>query len=220
MNRKNRKKNCGMAFLFLLALVWMTACGNTETAKISSVTTTQQNETVTIDAEQQKQILVSYPEISSEEKDAEKVVAALNKQMQEEMQTFEKQVASEDGRDWEYVAEVCYNQNGMLSIVQSQTLAGTLVERKATTYDLSTGKPMTLGAIMDCSEKEAEALVKQQLGGVIQSDPATFSMDAASYMEDHFDQLQYYRSEEGLCVFFPAGSIAQESAGILEIVIS
>ena len=84
---------------------------------------------------------------------------------------------------------------------------------------MQNGKKATLGELLDKKESQAEELVLQQLGGVIQSDPNTFHSDAADYVQNNLDKLQYYRSSEGLTVFFQAGEIAPESVGVIEIVI-
>ena len=78
---------------------------------------------------------------------------------------------------------------------------------------------MTLGDLLDMKQSKAEETVVQQFGGVIQSDPTTFHADAADYVKEHLDLLQYYRTSEGLTIFFQAGEIAPASVGVIEIVI-
>ncbi len=62
---------------------------------------------------------------------------------------------------------------------------------------------MTMGEIMDMKETEAQETVAKMFCGVAQSDPDTFHADAEEYINANIDQVQYYRCNEGLGVFFP-----------------
>ena len=99
-----------------------------------------------------------------------------------------------------------------------KTLPASSICNIAATYNLGDGEKMTMGEIMDMKETEAQETVAKMFCGVAQSDPDTFHADAEAYINANIDQVQYYRCNEGLGVFFQAGAIAPESAGILEMV--
>jgi hypothetical protein len=106
----------------------------------------------------------------------------------------------------------------MVSVVQTEQFAGQAYLQYGATYSLGNGEKMTLGELLDMEQTEAETLVAQQFGGVVQTDPDTFYENAQAYVQNHVDEMEYYRCDEGLDVFFQAGIIAPESAGILEMV--
>lgn len=209
------------ALLLLCALmISLFGCGGNATA-LTDVIVEMHTETRILDEANQVTAELTYPVFSADEnnKNADKILAELNKQIQNSIDAFLQQTANaQPGDVFAYQNDVEYKNNGLVSIVERQNLAGEY-RQYAATYSLKDGKKATLGELLDKKESQAEELVLQQLGGVVQSDPNTFHSDAADYVQNNLDKLQYYRSSEGLTVFFQAGEIAPESVGVIEIVI-
>ena len=221
------RKKQGMAVLALMALlVLMTGCGKEELAALDSVDVETVQETVVLNEAAQITAELSYPVVSAATNDtkADQVVEKLNAQFQQDAEAFVQQAKECDlsglqaGEQFVYSAEVRYNTKGMLSVVQCENFAGVQYLQYAATYNLGNGEKMTMGEIMDMKETEAQETVAKMFCGVAQSDPDTFHADAEEYINANIDQVQYYRCNEGLGVFFQAGAIAPESAGILEMV--
>lgn len=208
-------------FILLIAifLIFVAGCGtsiteaNLDSVKVEQYTESRRN------VDQDIIVTLSYPVLSAEGNDAaaQKVINQLNDQFAQDASHFAEQVTGTGASKYE--ALVQYNQEGMLSVVTSETFNEGTYRQCAATYNLHTGDKMTLGEVLQMKEDEAEALVVQQFGGVVQTDPATFNSDAAEYIASNLDRLQFYREDMGLAVFFQPGEIAPESSGVLEIVI-
>lgn len=214
------KKKIWAMLLLCVFMLSMVGCGSNTTA-LNDVQVEMQNENRTLDEANQITAELSYPIFSDHSSDgkADNMLAELNAQIQNNIDAFLQQTAdAQPGDIFACQNEVVYNNNGLVSIVEHQNLAGEY-RQYAATYSLQNGKKATLGELLDKKESQAEELVFQHLGGVIQSDPNTFHSDAADYVQNNLDKLQYYRSSEGLAVFFQAGEIAPESVGVIEIVI-
>lgn len=227
MMKRMRKKQ-GLAALVLMALfVMLAGCGKEELADLDSVDVEITQETVILDETAQITAELSYPVVSAAAKDTtvDKVLEKLNTQFQQDAEAFVQQAEEyylsggvQAGVQFVYSAEVRYNTKGMLSVVQCESFVGEQYLQYAATYNLGNGEKMTMGEIMDMKEAEAQETVAKMFCGVAQSDPDTFHDDAEDYINANIDQVQYYRCNEGLGVFFQAGAIAPESAGILEMV--
>ena len=165
---------------------------------------------------------VAYPVVSSAE-EADKLIETLNQQFAGGAEAFVALVAenyaetAEADAVFSYQADVLFNENGMISIVEGQRCNQDYFQYAAT-YSLADGEKMTLGELMDMDEAKAEETVIKQFGGIIQSYPDAFHADAADYVQNHIDEVQYYRYSEGLGVFFPVGSIADAEQGVQEMV--
>ncbi len=165
---------------------------------------------------------VTYPVVSAEE-EADKLIETLNQQFASGAEAYVNMVAENYAETvsadeiFSYQADVLFNENGMISVVEGQR-CGQDYFQYAATYSLADGKKMTLGELMDMDEAKAEEMVIKQFGGIIQSYPDAFHADAADYAAKHIDEVQYYRYSEGLGVFFPVGSIAPEEQGVQEMV--
>lgn len=220
---KTMKKSL-VVLLALSMLLLAAGCGGKDVEVLASVDVAQQEATLALESGQT--VSLSYPVVSAvtNNADKDKMLEKMNAQFQQDAEAFVQQVAGEYGSYagdavFNYCAEVRYNKNGMLSVVQMEDFAGDKYLQYAATYELGNGDKMTLGELLDMKEAKAEATVVQQFGGVVQSDPDTFNADAADYINEHLDEVQYYRYDEGLGVFCQPGTIAPESAGILEMVI-
>lgn len=217
------KKKWWISIAAAAMLLLIAGCGNNQVQALDHVDVQMHEETRTLGEQDQIAVSLSYPVLSSETDN--KIVTTLNEQFQQDAESFVQQIETEyvpnvqNNIEFEYRAEKQYNQQGMLSILQTENFADGSNRQYAATYRLSDGEKMTLGEVLNMDQKEAEALIIQQFGGVIQTDPNTFHADAADYVKDHLDQMQYYRNAGGLSIFFQAGEIAPESAGILEIIV-
>ena len=164
---------------------------------------------------------VIYPIVSAEENG--EVADVLNQLFQEDVEAFIELVAASYAANagvdeiFSYQADVLYNQDGMLSIVKKQH-CGDDYFQYAATYSLADGEKMSLGELMDMNEAKAQETIIKQFGGIIQSYPDAFNADAADYVSQHIDEVQYYRYSEGLGVFFPVGTIADAEQGVQEMV--
>lgn len=216
-----------ITFLMICSVLLLTAgCGSGSSAEpvLDSVEVSWQHDSrvvgdnITID--------LTWPEVSADSDD-KKVVALLDKlntQFMNDAEAFAQLVQDEylddahPGDVFVYAAEERYNRSGMLSIVQCENFANRAFLQYAATYSLGNGEKLSLGDVTGMKQEEAEKIIIQQFGGVVQSDPDTFHADAAEYIAQNIDKLQYYRANEGLGAFFQPGEIAPEEAGILEMV--
>lgn len=212
------KKRMWIAALLAVMLCVMAGCGGNQVAL----------ESVDVEMKQESHIVkgvdieLVYPVVSSTE-EAGDLIDTLNGQFAENAAAFQQMVeeqyaaAAQPDDLFEYQANVMYNQNGMLSVVEGLR-CGDAYQQHAATYSLTDGHKMTLGELMDMKEKTAEETVIKQFGGIIQSYPDAFNADAADYVSEHIDEVQFYRYSEGLAVFFPVGTIAPEDMGVQEMV--
>lgn len=220
---KQIQRKWGSVLLVLAVLFLAVGCGNRAEETLDHVDLAQQKDTITTQTGQV--VALSYPVVSAttNNKNMDRMLEQLNQQFEQDAEAFLQQVEQEYSAAGDavftYHAEVRYNNRGMLSVVQMEDFAGEQYLQYAATYSLHDGNKMTLGALMDMKESQAKQVVLQQFGGVVQSDSTTFHADAADYIKEHFDEVQYYRYNEGLGVFCQPGTVAPESAGILEIVI-
>ena len=199
-------------------MLFAAGCGG-DNAALDSVQVDMYQETHTVG---DVTVEVTYPVVSAEE-EADKLIETLNRQFQRDAEAFVDMVAADYAETaqpddmFAYQADVLFNENGMLSIVEGQC-CGQDYFQYAATYSLTDGEKMTLGELMDMKEDKAEEAIIKQFGGVIQSYPDAFNDDAADYVASHIDEVQYYRYSEGLGVFFPVGTIAPEEMGVQEMV--
>ncbi len=212
------KKNVAIAVLTVAVMLFAAGCGG-DNAALDSVQVDMYQETHTVG---DVTVEVTYPVVSAEE-EADKLIETLNRQFQSDAEAFVDMVAADYAETaqpddmFAYQADVLFNENGMLSIVEGQC-CGQDYFQYAATYSLTDGEKMTLGELMDMKEDKAEETIIKQFGGVIQSYPDAFNGDAADYVASHIDEVQYYRYSEGLGVFFPVGTIAPEEMGVQEMV--
>lgn len=212
------KKNVAIAVLTVAVMLFAAGCGG-DNAALDSVQVDMYQETHTVG---DVTVEVTYPVVSAEE-EADKLIETLNRQFQRDAEAFVDMVAADYAETaqpddmFAYQADVLFNENGMLSIVEGQC-CGQDYFQYAATYSLTDGEKMTLGELMDMKEDKAEETIIKQFGGVIQSYPDAFNDDAADYVASHIDEVQYYRYSEGLGVFFPVGTIAPEEMGVQEMV--
>ena len=217
------KKKLAIVLMIAVLTVLAAGCGQAGGSHLSSVDVQLQEETRALDGG--RMVELSYPVVSGSEADeaATAVIEQLNEHFRQSAEAFVQQAAAitdaEAGTVFTYATDVRYNENGKLSVVEIENLGNQQYYQYAATYSLADGEKMTLGDLLDMKQSKAEETVVQQFGGVIQSDPATFHADAADYVKEHLDLLQYYRTSEGLTIFFQAGEIAPASVGVIEIVI-
>jgi len=203
--------------LLILVALLVTGCGGESVALDSVDVEMHQESCMAGDVS----VELSYPVVSSSE-DAGQLVEKLNQQFRNDAEDFVNLVAeqyadAQANESFSYQADVLYNQDGMISVVQGQR-CGDDYFQYAATYSLTDGEKMTLGELMDMKEARAEETVIKQFGGIIQSYPDAFHADAAEYVNSHIDEVQYYRYSEGLGVFFPVGTIADAEMGVQEMV--
>ena len=204
--------------LILLVVLFAAGCGGNETA-LESVDVQMMQESYMVG---DVAVEVTYPVVSSQE-EAGKLIDTLNQTFAGNAEQFINLVAERYAETaaadevFSYQADVLFNEKGMISIVEGQR-CGQDYFQYAATYSLADGKKMTLGELMDMNEEKAEETVSKQFGGIIQSYPDAFHADAAEYVTEHIDEVQYYRYSEGLGVFFPVGSIAPAEQGVQEMV--
>ena len=204
--------------LILLVVLFAAGCGGNETA-LESVDVQMMQESYMVG---DVAVEVTYPVVSSQE-EAGKLIDTLNQTFAGNAEQFINLVAERYAETaaadevFSYQADVLFNEKGMISIVEGQR-CGQDYFQYAATYSLADGKKMTLGELMDMNEEKAEETVSKQFGGIIQSYPDAFHADAAEYVMEHIDDVQYYRYSEGLGVFFPVGSIAPAEQGVQEMV--
>ena len=212
---KNKKF---VGFLLIILVLLLSGCGE-NSSKLESVNIElYQADYMVGDIN----VSVIYPVVSAEE-ETNVVVEKLNQQFQTDVERFiefvaDKYVGHEHiNESFSYKADVLYNQDGMISIVQEQQ-CGDDYYQYAATYSLADGKKMSMGELLDMNENEAQETVIKQFGGIIQSYPDAFNTDAGDYISQHIDEVQYYRYSEGLGVFFPVGTIADAEQGVQEMV--
>ena len=212
------KNKFAAVMLILLVMLFAAGCGGNETA-LESVDVQMMQESYMVGA---VTVEVTYPVVSSQE-EAGKLIDTLNQTFAGNAEQFINLVAERYAETaaadevFSYQADVLFNEKGMISIVEGQR-CGQDYFQYAATYSLADGKKMTLGELMDMNEEKAEETVSKQFGGIIQSYPDAFHADAAEYVTEHIDEVQYYRYSEGLGVFFPVGSIAPAEQGVQEMV--
>ena len=204
--------------LILLVMLFAAGCGGNKAALESGEVHMMQGSYMVGDVA----VEVTYPVVSSQE-EAGKLIDTLNQTFAGNAEQFINLVAERYAETaaadevFSYQADVLFNEKGMISIVEGQR-CGQDYFQYAATYSLADGKKMTLGELMDMNEEKAEETVSKQFGGIIQSYPDAFHADAAEYVTEHIDEVQYYRYSEGLGVFFPVGSIAPAEQGVQEMV--
>ena len=204
--------------LILLVMLFAAGCGGNKAA-LESVEVQMMQESYMVG---NAAVEVTYPVLSSQE-EAGKLIDTLNQTFAGNAEQFINLVAERYAETaaadevFSYQADVLFNEKGMISIVEGQR-CGQDYFQYAATYSLADGKKMTLGELMDMNEEKAEETVSKQFGGIIQSYPDAFHADAAEYVTEHIDEVQYYRYSEGLGVFFPVGSIAPAEQGVQEMV--
>ncbi|MBQ5858884.1 MAG: hypothetical protein IIW51_07720 [Peptococcaceae bacterium] len=212
------KNKFAAVMLILLVMLFAAGCGGNETA-LESVDVQMMQESYMVG---DVAVEVTYPVVSSQE-EAGKLIDTLNQTFAGNAEQFINLVAERYAETaaadevFSYQADVLFNEKGMISIVEGQR-CGQDYFQYAATYSLADGKKMTLGELMDMNEEKAEETVSKQFGGIIQSYPDAFHADAAEYVTEHIDEVQYYRYSEGLDVFFPVGSIAPAEQGVQEMV--
>ena len=212
------KNKFAAVMLILLVMLFVAGCGGNETA-LESVDVQMMQESYMVG---DVAVEVTYPVVSSQE-EAGKLIDTLNQTFAGNAEQFINLVAERYAETaaadevFSYQADVLFNEKGMISIVEGQR-CGQDYFQCAATYSLADGKKMTLGELMDMNEEKAEETVSKQFGGIIQSYPDAFHADAAEYVTEHIDEVQYYRYSEGLGVFFPVGSIAPAEQGVQEMV--
>ena len=212
------KNKFAAVMLILLVMLFVAGCGGNETA-LESVDVQMMQESYMVG---NAAVEVTYPVVSSQE-EAGKLIDTLNQTFAGNAEQFINLVAERYAETaaadevFSYQADVLFNEKGMISIVEGQR-CGQDYFQYAATYSLADGKKMTLGELMDMNEEKAEETVSKQFGGIIQSYPDAFHADAAEYVTEHIDEVQYYRYSEGLGVFFPVGSIAPAEQGVQEMV--
>jgi hypothetical protein len=212
------KNKFAAVMLILLVMLFAAGCGGNETA-LESVDVQMMQESYMVG---NAAVEVTYPVVSSQE-EAGKLIDTLNQTFAGNAEQFINLVAERYAETaaadelFSYQADVLFNEKGMISIVEGQR-CGQDYFQYAATYSLADGKKMTLGELMDMNEEKAEETVSKQFGGIIQSYPDAFHADAAEYVTEHIDEVQYYRYSEGLGVFFPVGSIAPAEQGVQEMV--
>ena len=212
------KNKFAAVMLILLVMLFAAGCGGNETA-LESVDVQMMQESYMVG---NAAVEVTYPVVSSQE-EAGKLIDTLNQTFAGNAEQFINLVAERYAETaaadevFSYQADVLFNEKGMISIVEGQR-CGQDYFQYAATYSLADGKKMTLGELMDMNEEKAEETVSKQFGGIIQSYPDAFHADAAEYVTEHIDEVQYYRYSEGLGVFFPVGSIAPSEMGVQEMV--
>lgn len=212
------KNKFAAVMLILLVMLFAAGCGGNETA-LESVDVQMMQESYMVG---DVAVEVTYPVVSSQE-EAGKLIDTLNQTFAGNAEQFINLVAERYAETaaadevFSYQADVLFNEKGMISIVEGQR-CGQDYFQYAATYSLADGKKMTLGELMDMNEEKAEETVSKQFGGIIQSYPDAFHADAAEYVTEHIDEVQYYRYSEGLGVFFPVGSIAPAEQGVQEMV--
>lgn len=212
------KNKFAAVMLILLVMLFAAGCGGNETA-LESVDVQMMQESYMVG---NAAVEVTYPVVSSQE-EAGKLIDTLNQTFAGNAEQFINLVAERYAETaaadevFSYQADVLFNEKGMISIVEGQR-CGQDYFQYAATYSLADGKKMTLGELMDMNEEKAEETVSKQFGGIIQSYPDAFHADAAEYVAEHIDEVQYYRYSEGLGVFFPVGSIAPSEMGVQEMV--
>ena len=212
------KNKFAAVMLILLVMLFVAGCGGNETA-LESVDVQMMQESYMVG---DVAVEVTYPVVSSQE-EAGKLIDTLNQTFAGNAEQFINLVAERYAETaaadevFSYQADVLFNEKGMISIVEGQR-CGQDYFQYAATYSLADGKKMTLGELMDMNEEKAEETVSKQFGGIIQSYPDAFHADAAEYVTEHIDEVQYYRYSEGLGVFFPVGSIAPAEQGVQEMV--
>ncbi len=213
------KKKLWIVLMTAAVLLFAAGCGGDAPA-LESVDVEMHQETQTVG---DLTVELAYPVVSTTEEGADSLINTLNQQFKNDAEEFVALAAS-DYADapadeiFSYQADVLFNQNGMISVVEGQR-CGQDYFQYAATYNLSDGAKMTLGELMDMKEDKAEEMIIKQFGGVIQSYPDSFHTGAADYVTEHIDEVQYYRYSEGLGVFFPVGSIAPADMGVQEMVI-
>ena len=212
------KNKFAAVMLILLVMLFAAGCGGNETA-LESVDVQMMQESYMVG---NAAVEVTYPVVSSQE-EAGKLIDTLNQTFAGNAEQFINLVAERYAETaaadevFSYQADVLFNEKGMISIVEGQR-CGQDYFQYAATYSLADGKKMTLGELMDMNEEKAEETVSKQFGGIIQSYPDAFHADAAEYVTEHINEVQYYRYSEGLGVFFPVGSIAPAEQGVQEMV--
>ena len=212
------KNKFAAVMLILLVMLFVAGCGGNETA-LESVDVQMMQESYMVG---DVAVEVTYPVVSSQE-EAGKLIDTLNQTFAGNAEQFINLVAERYAETaaadevFSYQADVLFNEKGMISIVEGQR-CGQDYFQYAATYSLADGKKMTLGELMEMNEEKAEETVSKQFGGIIQSYPDAFHADAAEYVTEHIDEVQYYRYSEGLGVFFPVGSIAPAEQGVQEMV--
>lgn len=213
------KKNVAIILLTAAVMLFAAGCGE-KAAALDSVQVEMCQETYTVG---EVTVELNYPVVSAEA-GAEQLIETLNQQFQSDAEAFVNTVAADYAETaqpedmFTYQADVLFNENGMLSIVEGQR-CGQDYFQYAATYSLADGEKMTLSELMDMKEEKAEETIIKQFSGIIQAYPDAFNADAADYVAAHIDEVQYYRYSEGLGVFFPVGTIAPEEMGIQEMVI-
>ena len=81
------------------------------------------------------------------------------------------------------------------------------------TYDLATGKELTLGEVMGMSEEDAQAYVIKAFTDAINADPAMYYPGITESMTDVMGDLEFYRTQDGVAFGFAPYVIAPYAAG-------
>lgn len=126
----------------------------------------------------------------------------------------------------EYSYSVQYNKGGLLCIIlEGYSYTGGAHGypiRAVYTFDLSTGELLNLNDLMAIDENEFWPVVISQLQLIMDEDPGAYWGDAQSLIGDRGDDyttIDYYLTEEGICIFFYPYDLSSYAMGFVEVVV-
>lgn len=126
----------------------------------------------------------------------------------------------------DFTYTVQYNRDGLLCIMlEGYSFTGGVHGypiRLVYTFDLATGELLNLSDLMAVDENEFWPVVIGQLQQVIDEYPEGYWGDAQSMIGERgydYDSMDYYLTEEGICIFFYPYDLASYAMGFVEAVV-
>ena len=123
----------------------------------------------------------------------------------------------------EHSFDITYNKDRLISIVCADSnFAGWSHPNYfmyAMTYNLTTGKAVSLTDLFDMSEDALFEMVYDNFSDMIEEKPESFYHDAPECLKDALSQLKWYLAEDGVHFFINPYEIAPYAAGVIETVL-
>jgi len=94
------------------------------------------------------------------------------------------------------------------------------VEYYSHTYDLSTGKEISLTGLVSDSRDDLEYLWQASFAALIDAEPDAFYSNAEKKLEKNLDEVNFYLTEEGIVFYLSPGIIAPPETGAVSFEIT
>ncbi len=123
----------------------------------------------------------------------------------------------------EHSFEITYNRDKLISLILSDCIFAGWTHPDymmyAVTYNLETGKAVSLGELLNMSEEDVYEKVFDLFKNMIEQNPESFYHDSLVCLEEALSELKWYLAEDGIHFFINPYEIAPYAAGVIETVL-